>query len=211
MPEYFDVSFQYEKGDASKSVVERFCTALIRCGLSFKCGYLETEQYSLSDIIQWNQKKLNEDFELGFTEHVSHDYKQILFNFFSFSEVRLFIQNFKNSNSFFFFLIIPESDFTSFEETDGCYRMVKLHDKMNLIETLATRMWEIGDMNSIQTGWELSDFPAQFDEMVRGTPPNIEPFCIVPRDIVRNEWDCTAQEIERNGMLLKNDENWFPI
>lgn len=211
MPAYFEVCFQYEKGEASKSVVERFCTALIQCGASFKCGFFEAEQDSLSDIIRWNQKKLDENFELGFAEHVSHDYKQILFNFCSFSEVRLFIQNLKESTSVFFYLIIPESDLANLEETDGYYRMIKLHDKMNLIESLAIRMWEIGDLNSIQTGWEGSDFPALFDEIVQGKTPNVEPFCIVSRDIVRNEWNCTTQVIGHNGMLLKNDENWFPF
>lgn len=201
-------------------------TALIRCGLSFKSGYYEAENDSMAAIIRWNQKRLDENFELGYTEHCSHDYKQVLFAFGGFSEVRVFIHNIKESDSVFFTLIIPEDNFVDWEVsgTEDCVRtlsdldigrvchlnIIKKRDRMALIKDLAVRMWESGSMNSIQTGWEGSDLPARFDELVRGGPPNIQPFCIVPRDIVRPEWDCAASPVGRGGTLLENSENWFP-
>lgn len=213
MPTYFEVNFQYSKKEnAGKPIVENFYTSLIQCGLSFQSGYAEAEKDSLENIIQRNQKKLDENFHLGFTEHRSHDYKQVLFDFCGFSQVRVFILNIKESDSVFFILIIPEADFVTFEKTDGAGRIIDLRDRMRIIENLAVRMWETGTMNSIQTGWEDSAFSAQFDKIVQGEQPNIEPFCIVPQNLMRNEWKCTSSKlIRRGGLLIKNDENWFPF
>lgn len=231
MPAYFEVNFQYsKKADTVKSAVEDFYTALLQCGLSFQSGFMEAKNDSLADIIQWNQKKLDENFELDYTEHCSHDYKQVLFSFHDFSEARVFIQNVKNFDSVFFMLIIPEAEFvdytdghegnnenavpkTLFNLTDNTvikYSIIKKPERMALIKDLIIHMWEIGGMNAIQTGWEGSDYPARFDQLVQGAQPNIEPICIVPQDIVRPEWDCGQTAIERGGVLLENDENWFP-
>lgn len=127
MPAYFEVNFQYsKKEDTVKTAVEDLYTALIRCGLSFKSGYYEAEHDPMADIIRWNQKKLDENFELGYTKHCSHDYKQVLFDFCGFSEVRVFIHNIKESDSVFFSLIIPEDDFVEWEisGTKDCVRTV---------------------------------------------------------------------------------------
>lgn len=52
-------------------------------------------------MLKWNQKKLQEDFELAYTEHYSHDYKQMLFNFYDFSEIRLIVNNFRGNHFHF--------------------------------------------------------------------------------------------------------------
>lgn len=88
--------------------------------------------------------------------------------------------------------------------------IIKKYNRMDLIKDLMVCVWETGGMNSIQTGWEGSNFPARFDELFLGKPPNIQPLCIVPRGIVRPEWDCTARPVGRGGVLLENNENWFP-
>lgn len=215
MPAYFDVGFQYsKKANAVQPIVGNFYNALIQCGLSFKGGYGEAEKDSLEDIIQWNQKKLNENFQCGDTEHVSHDYKQVLFDFCEFSEVRVFLQNIRESDSVFFWLIIPEDDFVTYDlaEANGYYHrcnVVRYSDKMSIVEEFAIHMWEIGFMNSIQTGWEGSSFPPLFDEILQGAQPNIEPFCIIPKDAVQSEWNGTPNAIGHNGILLRNDKNWF--
>ena len=57
-------------------------------GMKFQSGYWGFEEDSLEEATEWNQRKLEEDFNLGFTEHHSHDYKQVIYKFGGYSEVR---------------------------------------------------------------------------------------------------------------------------
>ena len=90
MPAYFSLTFELKK---THDAIGAFCRALIHSGLTFKSGYWGFENDSFEDMIQWNQKKLDENFELGEKEHHSHDYKQFVFDYFDFSEFILFIMN----------------------------------------------------------------------------------------------------------------------
>lgn len=108
MPAYFSLTFELNK---SRNAVGAFCETLVHSGPVFKSGYWGFENDSFAGIIAWNQKKLDEDFELGYTEHHSYDYKQMLFDYADFSEVRLFIMNQRRKPVFSFALIVPEYDF----------------------------------------------------------------------------------------------------
>ena len=62
MPAYFDVDFELNK---SETAIRSFCDALLYAGLSFKSGFLEFDADSLSDIIRWNQAKLEQTSDWG--------------------------------------------------------------------------------------------------------------------------------------------------
>ncbi len=65
----------------------------------------------MEETTEWNQRKLEEDFNLGFTEHHSHDYKQVIYKFGGYSEVRGFwMNNYPEDGEFTHEIIIPESD-----------------------------------------------------------------------------------------------------
>lgn len=76
LPAYFSISFCFRKNDVTGNLVHGFYESLFKCGLSFKSGYRGSEADTLEVIADWNQKKLDDNFELGDTEHYSHDYKQ---------------------------------------------------------------------------------------------------------------------------------------
>ena len=118
MPAYFSISFELNK---SQTAVKEFCAAVIDAGLVFKSGYWGFENDSFDDIVAWNQNKLDNNFQLGYTEHYSHDFKQMLFDFSDFSEVRLFVMNDKKSSTFDFNLIIPEDDFVEWTKNNDEY------------------------------------------------------------------------------------------
>lgn len=198
MPTYLSVSFEYSKKQLSGQTMRRFCDALLDCGMTFAGGYWGSERDSFEDIIRWNQEKLAADFQLGDAEHYSHDYKQMLFHFGSFSEVRLFIDNIRNRPFFTFELIIPEKDFFGGEDSVSG----KLQpERLALVEELAVRMWETGTMDCIQACWESWDEPLSFANIEAGEKPCCVPFCILPRRVMRDEWQLTYRSVGRDGLL----------
>lgn len=209
MPAYFSIDFQYQKTDIHESVVEDFFSKLLECGLTYKSGYWHSEKDGLDEILLWNQKKLAEDFQLGYTEHYTHDYKQMLFAFHDFSEVRLILHNSTESNSFSFYLVIPEDDFVIYEEKTG--KTKRLEKRMDIVKNLALHMWQIGNMCCIQTSWECSDLVTDYADIIEGAEPLIEPFSIVPQNTYNVSWECTYKNVEGNGVLLENDDNWYYI
>lgn len=208
MPAYFSICFQYQKADMTNSTVEDFFSLLTSCGLVYKSGFFHSKNDDLIDILKWNQKKLQEDFELGYTESYFHDYKQMLFDFYDFSEVRFMVDNIRANSSFSFYLIIPEDDFVEHDKTN---RFKRLEEKMEFIKTLAVQMWSRGNMKCIQTVWECSDCVADYKDIIRGAEPSIEPLAIVPDSTYNANWKCSCEKIERNGVLLRNDDNWFYV
>lgn len=204
MPAYFSVEFQYTKKDIGK--IREIYNALLACGLKFKSGYYGSENDSWDDIIAWNQSKFDDDFELGYEEHYSHDFKQILFDFYDFSEVRLFIVNLHGASEISFHLIIPEADLIG--NTKPCDTMMQT-DKMKLIKQLAIDMWRHGGICSIQVGWEGSECAVSMEEMINGIKPIAEPFAVVPRALYRSEWGLEKREIEGDGAFIYNEEHWY--
>lgn len=95
-----------------------------------------------------------------------------------------------------------------YDKTNGNER---LEEKMEIIKKLAVQMWGRGNMKCIQTGWECSDCVTDYKDIIRGTEPSIKPFAIVPDNAYNVKWKCSCEKIERNGVLLSNDNNWFYI
>lgn len=197
MPAYFSVEFHYTKKDIGN--ISEIYNALLACGLKFKSGYYESENDSWNDIITWNQNKLDDDFELGYEEHYIHDYKQVLFDFYDFSEVRLFILNVHGADEISFHLIVPEDDLIG--KANPCDTMLQA-DKMKLLEQLAIDMWGYGGICSIQAGWEGSKCGISMDEIINGIEPIVEPFAIVPRHFYREAWERGKRETEGDGVFL---------
>ena len=146
MSTYFCITFEYSKSQLTNHTVSDFYNNLINNGLSFKSGYWGSEKNTLEEIISWNQQKLNDDFQLGYTEHYTHDYKQVLFNFYGFSVARLFILNYKKYDHFSFELIIPEDDFLQVK-LGSKRKVIRLYDRMEYVKRLIEKMWDTDTFN----------------------------------------------------------------
>lgn len=206
MPAYFSLTFELNK---SQNVISAFCETLIHSGLVFKSGYWGFENDSFDDIIKWNQKKLDEDFQLGFTEHHSHDYKQMLFELFDFSEVRLFVMNNRKKRTFSFVLIVPEDDLLDYaEEKAGKYSVHRKTERMEQLKSVAKKMWAGTAALAIQTGWEASDIPPSAGEIAKGIKPQIEPFCIIDSSLFEKDDVFVYEYIERSGVLIEDITKW---
>ena len=211
MPAYFTIDFQYKKSDIKDNTVRDFFGNLLTCGLVYKGGYWKSQNDTLNEILLWNQQKLEEDYVLGYKEHVGNGFKQMLFQFYSFSEVRLIINNSSSHDSFSFYLIIPEDDFLEYGERKGTRQIIRLQNKMDIIEKLALQMWKIGYMSCIQTSWECSGCATDIHDIAKGIEPLIEPFAIVSEELFKKGWKCEFKKVDRNGIVLKNNNNWLHI
>lgn len=203
MPAYFSVDFQYKKTEINS--LSEIYTSLLDCGLKFKSGYYNAQNDSWDEIVAWNQSKFDDDFELGYAEHFSHDYRQMLFDYYDFSEVRFYISNIHGEDVLSCHLIIPEDDLIEYTES---YNVIRQEDKMKLLEGFAMNMWTRGNIACIQTGWECSDCSIPINNIVKGAEPLIEPFAIVPKALYREKWNCTEKGIDEKSFILYNEENW---
>lgn len=175
MPAYFNISLQFERNDIYDNFVEDFHKALDQADLKFKAGYWGFEKDSCESVIEWNQMKLEQNFQLGFTEHHSHDYKQVVFDYSDYSEVRGFWMNqYPEEGMFSYEIIIPEHDVLNCE-----YPIKFKEDKINELLMLAKQIWLFPYVKAIQTGLEGSDASIGLTELKMGSCPNIYPFAIV--------------------------------
>ncbi len=204
MPAYFNLSVQFRRRDLYPSFVRDFYAKLDEAGMAFQSGYWGFETDSLEETIEWNQRKLENDFNLGFTEHHSHDYKQAVYGFCGCSEVRGFwMNNYPEHGAFTYEIIIPEADVLE-EEWPAKFREEKLGELLGL----AGRIWQFPLVKAIQTGLEGNDASTSLTKLAGGEYPNICPFAIVEETGVCYEdskYDIRPlSEGKRGILLLKN-------
>lgn len=208
MPTYLSLSFQYRKSNISVHTVREFCDALLRCGVAFVGGYWTSEGDSYDEIVSWNQQKLEQNFELGEAEHVSHGYKQMRLQYMEFYEVRLFIHNERKQAYFSFELIFPEDDLLI---PDPVYEWALRMNQLEKIENLAVQLWEHETMDCIQAGWELAEAPVSYTDIAAGDIPLIEPFCVIPKSILRRRWHVQYREVGRDGVYIRDVERFHKV
>lgn len=208
MATYFCITFEYSKNRLTNHTVSEFYYNLINNGFSFKGGYCGSEKNTLEEIINWNQQKLNDDFQLEYTEHYTHDYKQVLFNLYGFSVARLFILNLKKNDYFSFELIIPEDDFLQIKRGRK-RKVIRLYDRMEYIKELIEKMWNTDTFNYINTTWESTSGYSPVNDLKNNKEPIIQPYAIIPTELLRGTLKCQSQIIGNNGIMLIDDENWY--
>ena len=201
MPPYFNLSIQFRRKDLYPSFVRDFYTMLGEAGMAFRSGYWGFEADSLEDIIVWNQKKLEDDYKLGFTEHHSHDYKQVIYKVAGYSEVRGFWMNrYPEKGTFTHEIIIPESDVL-----ENGYPARFKEEKIGELLGYSGRIWQFPPVKTIQTGLEGNDASTGLTKLAEGESPNVCPFAIVEETQVLCETlNCKIQPMigERKGLLF---------
>lgn len=202
MPAYFSIEFQFRRSCLRPNLVWDFCSIMGAAGFPFLRGCYEAESMQLQEIAQYNQQKLEENFELGFTETRENDYKQAYFNRPDYHEVRGFWVNMPEASEFYFCLIIPESDIVHCERTCWYFQREKLEPVIRLAET----MWDLMEIDAVQTGLELDD-TVMLEDLAKGEEP-----CAVPFAVVSNQFPAVgyikkyaAHSMEREGLFLLNE------
>lgn len=143
MPAYATVEFEILRKNLTETLVKEFYDSFFVHGLNFEKVFAWgcDENLQIEEVIAWNQEKLNNNFKLGFTQDVSHNYRQILISGSPYSECRLFITNY--GESFSFHVIVPEDEMHS--------------ENIDLLLKASENVWNTLPIEIIQSYGELND------------------------------------------------------
>ena len=197
MPAYFEMSLQFRREDLYPGFIPDFDAALDRAGVKFDSGCWEDRGLSQGEITAWNQKKLDQDFELhdDFLEWGSNagDYKQSFYHFENYTKVRGFwINRYPSRDEFSFTLIIPEGEIFRWVPGDkqgeelfqkglpaGFYQPVIRAEAAEKLLTLSQTLWQFPAVRTVQTMMELSDAATSLEDLRAGSLPTACPFAIL--------------------------------
>ena len=198
MPAYFSLIMEYSRAELDFDNMKELTAYIKHAGLEFKNGAYHAENDTIEDIMDWNQKKLEEDFELGYDEDSFNDYKQMYFNYGGFSEVRGFIMNEDPiRGEYTFTLLIPQEEVHVEGDT---YRK----EAVEKLKALAAKLWILPKTRTVQTELELGEGIVPELDIKEGAEPSACPFAIVSeKQFGRMDTaKYTAEHIEYGGVIL---------
>lgn len=198
MPAYFSLTMEFNRAELDFDNMKELNAYIKHAGLEFKGGAWHAEGMSLDEITDWNQKKLEEDFVLGYEEDAVNDYKQMDFSFGGFSEVRGLIMNEEPvRGEFTFTLLIPEDEVAVDAHT---YKK----EAVDKIKAMASKLWILPKTRTIQTQLELGEGITNEMDIREGAAPSACPFAIVSEKQFghMDTADYTAEHIEYGGVIL---------
>lgn len=158
------------------------------------------------EIIDWNQQLLEKKFILGYDEHVSNNYKQLLLSSELYTHMRMFwgYRNDKVS----FSIIIPEYEILV-DEGEWQFRKGQIKPIIDLCQDL----WEQSPVEIIQSCLEMDGGPISIGKVQNGELPSINPIAIINRDLLKtinnlNNFKLNTEliEIENNGIMIIANE-----
>lgn len=198
MPAYVSMSVEFSRYELDYDTIKKLKSYLDYAGLKFKCGYQESENDSIDDINDWNQKKLEDNYSLGYTDHRSNDYKQACFEYGGFSEIRgYFINGEPTEKEFKFTLVFPEEEVIN---DDGTYKA----DAVQKMKDFARILWVMPEIKTIQTELEESDGITPETDILAGAKPSAYPFAIISLKMLgqldKDDYDC--EEINAGGVIV---------
>jgi hypothetical protein len=170
MPPYYSVCFGYRSRDVQPGFVARVYEAFFAAGLPFGgvVAWGCPADLTLEAIVSWNQERLERGFSIGFTEHVSLDYRQIYLGHPAHSPYRLLV----SVEACQFVLLVPESDVS---DDDG---WTLIASSVAPLEALAERIWRTGLFAAIQTHTEAGSAPT-VAQLEAGSAPAAFPFAFL--------------------------------
>ncbi|MBP5430838.1 hypothetical protein [Ruminococcus sp.] len=205
MPAYFSMIMEFSRAELDFDNMKELNAYIKYAGLVFNGGVGHAKDDTVEDIIDWNQQKLEEDFELGYDEDSSNDYKQMRFSFGGFSEIRGFIMNEDPiRGEYTFNLLIPEDEVVEDSKT---YKK----EAVDKLKELASLLWILPKTRTIQTMLELGEGIVPEMDIKEGAAPSACPFAIVSeKQFGRMDTaDYTAEHINAGGVILI--PNWVKL
>ena len=198
MPAYFSMIMEFSRAELDFDNMKELIAYIKHAGLEFKGGAYNAENETLEDIMDWNQKKLEEDFELGYDEDAVNEYKQMYFNYGGFSEVRGFIMNEEPiRGEYTFTLLIPEEEIVIDAKT---YKK----EAVDNLKAMASKLWILPKTRTMQTELELGEGISPEEDIRDGALPSACPFAIVSEKRFghMDTANYDAEHIEYGGVIL---------
>lgn len=193
----------FERKRIKPNFVKEVYSQIIANGFNFKSGYWFHKKANIDEIIEWNQKLLDNGFKLSYTQHVKHDYMQILFESKLYSELRGFW--IYSDEEVTFNLIVPESDILNCEGGSHFIR-----SKLDPLKKLATNLWDCKIVDVIQTSVELDEGYYPLSNVQKGDNISVNPFAILSEStfsIFPNNYfdNMSSYRISNSGVFIESD------
>ncbi|EFM08758.1 hypothetical protein PaecuDRAFT_4223 [Paenibacillus curdlanolyticus YK9] len=174
MPPYYSIHFSFPYSSYSPTFVEDIYTIIFKY-FPFKSGYWHAEHDSFEEIVKWNDRLLSKKFILGYDQHYTHDYKQLLLDSAMHHELRLFWMYGANEITLHF---ITSEDDVLLAYPPLRFDLSKLQPFINL----SVDLWTSQPASVVQTYLELGE-PVRLRKLNKGAQPSIEPFCMMGREL----------------------------
>ena len=196
MPAYLSLIMEFSRAELDLDNMKELLAYIRHAGLEFKSGTGRSD--TIEDIMNWNQQKLEEDYELGYDEDVSNDYKQMCFNYGGFFFFLGFITNEAPvRGEYIFSLLIPEDEVLMEKNT---YKK----EAVDKLKAIASKLWILPKTRTMQTELELGEGIAPEMDIREGASPSACPFAIVSeKQFGRMDTaNYNAEHIEYGGVIL---------
>jgi len=214
MPPYYHLNFGVRDTNIQPGFVASVYETIFAAGFSFTgvSPWGCPPDMKLDAIVDWNQQRLERKFELGFNDHVSLDYRQILLAHPLYSHCRLYIY----ARDCQFVLIVPEAEI--FENCAGpiCEADADLSfvaEQVRPLEMLARHVWSSGLFAAIQTNGELG-YSFAVRDLDTGKAASVVPFAILDdRSFTSQRFDeraCTIEGVPSGGHFIRLRDGWAP-
>ncbi|WP_028518654.1 hypothetical protein [Ruminococcus flavefaciens] len=173
MPAYISMTFEYSRLELDYDNMKELLAYIKHAGLEFKSGSGNCENETIEDILEYNQKKLEQNFVLGSDESRENDYKQMIFGYEGFSEIRGYISNnYPADREYSFTLLFKEEEVAA---ERGVYKTEAIAKMKNI----ASLLWILPKTRTVQTEFETSDGIRTEQEIKDGAAPSVCPLAIV--------------------------------
>ncbi|MEO3946311.1 hypothetical protein [Gorillibacterium sp. CAU 1737] len=207
MPAYLSVEFSFPYSTFTQDFVSEIYSVVFSC-FPFKTGYWMSEKNTLEEIIRWNASLLAKKFELGYDQHVKHDYKQVLLDSDLYRHLRLFWMY--QSDEIGLHLIVPEADLF-------LDRKLLKYDNSKVLPllNLSVKLADSFVVNTVQTYHELGE-AVPLKIVSNGQQPSTEPFSIVGSEAFRRFESkigsaFSTTKLKHGVLIMKEDlfEDWM--
>ena len=203
MTAYFSLIIECSKKHLEHDFMLNFYSLLAENGLVFSGGVTEdTAHLSINEIAEKNQYYLENEAKYAAEDNFVWELLQVNSQYLEFSETRIIIFDIVTNDFITAEIIIPED-----ELAEGDFDKISWdRAKVEPILHLASEIWKQPYVNSIQTELEISKGFNSVAEIAKGKEPSIEPFAILPENIISNRIDelLVFGRTERNGIILLN-------
>ena len=173
MPAYVSMTFEYSRLELDYDNMKELLAYIKHAGLEFKGGVNGSEGQTIEEILDYNQKKLEANFVLGSDEDRANDYKQMLFGYEGFSEIRGYISNnYPADREYSFTLLFPEEEVIA-------ERGVFKTEAVAKMKNISSLLWILPKTRTVQTELETGDGILTEQEIKDGAAPSVCPLAIV--------------------------------
>lgn len=198
MPAYFSIIFEFSRLELDFDNMKELLHYLRYSGLEFKGGVNGSENETAEEIMDYNQKKLEENYVPSAEDSRENGYKQLLFSCDGFPEIRGFISNnYPVDREYSFTLLIPQEEVHVEGDT---YKK----EAVEKLKNLAGTIWILPKARTVQTALEADDEIVTEEDVKNGKAPKACPFAIISeKQFGHMELDSYSEEhIYAGGVLL---------